>query len=268
MITKNINGVKCQLRDAVFSDFGAVTITEKTLKNVLSSEKFKDDQERRKFLENRTYSWSNKTYGDINILGEDRNFSSGLEYNLDNAVLEDRTYSSILLSSRLIYLRRPLYLQLKELYRAHKMFYKQKKNSLKEKDLDLLIDDFRYELHKIIAKSKEEVIKNKKTLDTILRMNSLLVGESNKSVQTTLRKLTMTFKRSQKYFDTYNFIPKTQQIRLNEALNILVSHFILDVYGEALNKKKMGTNLPDDKVNKDKGVSKSINITPSAGVIK
>lgn len=237
MITKLIDGTECVQRDVVYSDFGAATETEKRVATIKSSEEYKSADKRSELFLDRTYSWTKEDnpyiYDDV-----DRQFSDIEDTKLPTELeegSEDREYSAIL-STRLITLRRPLHIQLREINRDHARFYRSKGKQLKMTDMDLLIDDFRYELHRIIAKAKDLVIKDGGNMDTILKVSSLGGGSE---LQATLRKLTILFKRVEQAYEKFGFIPRTYQTKMNDALSILISHFILDVYGPELEKRKL-----------------------------
>jgi len=244
MTTKIIDGKECKLRDVVYSDFGASTETEKKVATIKSSEDFKTQESRSNLFKDRTYSWTTEdnpyTYNSDETEDiVDKAYSSLSDEELDQLYSDeavDTEYSTGTLNTRLVILRRPLHIQLKDLYREHTRFYRSKGKNLKPTDMDLLIEDFRYELHRVIAKAKDLVIKDGGNMDTILKVSSLGGGSE---LQTTLRKLTILFKRVEKAYEKFGFIPRTYQTKMNESLSILISHFILDVYGPELEKRKL-----------------------------
>lgn len=245
MKTKIIEGKECQLRDVVYSDFGATTETEKRVATMKSSKEYKSTESRADLFKDRTYSWmadnNPYTYDSDNV---DKTFSELEDKELESLYSEetselkekDTEYAAGMLNTRLITLRRPLHIQLKDLYREHTRFYRSKAKSLKPKDMDLLIEDFRYELHRVIAKAKDIVIRDGGNMDTILKVSSLGGGSD---LQQTLRKLTILFKRVEQAYEKFGFIPRTYQTKMNDSLSILISHFILDVYGPELEKRKL-----------------------------
>lgn len=252
MKTKIIDGRLCQERDVVYSDFGAQTVTDKKLTALQSSTEFKDGDSRQGVFKDRLYSWDREdnpySYGsDLGIqvdadTGLDKEFADLLNNDLNQLVdnsdsAEDREYSGGTLNMRLVTLRRPLHIQLKDLYREHTRFYRSKKN-LKPKDADFLIEDFRYELHRIIAKAKDQVVEKGGNMDTILKISA--VGtQGGGELQQTLRKLTILFKRVEQAYIKFGYIPRPYQTQMNDSLSVLISHFILDVYGPELEKRKL-----------------------------
>ena len=101
---------------------------------------------------------------------------------------------------------------------------------------NILIDEFRYELHRIIAKAKDQLVKDGGNMDTILKVSAVGGGQE---LQNSLRKLTVVFKRVERAHEQHGFIPKNLYTIMNEELSILISHFILDVYGPELEKRKL-----------------------------
>lgn len=208
---KLIDGVECVSRDVVYSS------NENGVLNTISNENEIKDV---------VYSWSDETPST-----EDKEFS-GLE-------AEDREYAG-LLSSRLTMLRMPLYVQLRDLYNDHSRMYKSKAGKLKKEDIDILIDDYRYELHRIIAKGKDLVINSGGNLDSLLRLTSFGGGvELNRASKS----LTVLFKRIETAYTSFGYVPKEYQTKMNDALSVLISHFILDIYGPELERKKTATNV-------------------------
>jgi hypothetical protein len=248
MKTKIIEGKECQQRDVVYSDFGATTETEKLVVTMKSSTEYKSDESRADLFKDRTYSWMSDNnpydYSSDNEDKLDKSFSDLTDEELDNLYSDedasteekDTEYAAGMLNTRLVTLRRPLHIQLKDLYREHTRFYRSKAKSLKPKDMDFLIEDFRYELHRVIAKAKDIVIRDGGNMDTILKVSSLGGGSD---LQQTLRKLTILFKRVEQAYEKFGFIPRTYQTKMNDSLSILISHFILDVYGPELEKRKL-----------------------------
>jgi hypothetical protein len=244
MKKKIIDGKECVERDVVYSDFGAATETEKKVAEIKSSQEYKSGESRADLFKDRTYSWTKEenpySYGSEDTV--DKSYSSIEDSELDSLyegsedLSEDREYAAGMLNTRLITLRRPLHIQLKDLYREHTRFYRSKANSLKPTDITLLIEDFRYELHRVIAKAKDKVIEGGGNMDTILKVSALGGGSE---LQQTLRKLTILFKRVEQAYEKFGFIPRTYQTKMNESLSILVSHFILDIYGPELEKRKL-----------------------------
>lgn len=210
MNTKTINGKLCVSRDVVYSDF-----TKPVSKDVV-------------------YSWDDKDQ-------EHREFSKEIPTSrveaLENMYSDDEardTEYSANLNNRLIMLKRPLYIQLVYLYKDHMRMYKSKKN-LKPLEVDILMEDFRYELHRIMAKAKDLVIDGGGNLDTILRLTSFNGGPD---LQKASRSLTVLFKRIEQAYTTFGYIPREYQQRLNDNLSVLISHFVLDVYGPELERRK------------------------------
>lgn len=199
MKTKIIDGKECKLRDVVYS-------------NSLEDQLYGEDV---------VYSWE-----DSIDESEEKVFSFE-----DGAV--DSTYSA--LNSRLVMLKRPLHMQLQELYREHSRMYRTRGKSMKPEEIDLLMDDFRYELHRIIAKAKDQVTENGGNLDMILRLSTFKGGAE---LSRASKSLTMLFKRIEKAFTTYGYIPREFQSKLNDGLGVLLSHFVMDVYGAELEKRK------------------------------
>lgn len=239
MITKIINGVECVQRDVVYTDFGAVTKTEKMIVIDKSEGKYKTPEGRKSILTDVQYSWDKDSL-DYEF-ESDRTFSE--EQDSDTSYIdsstyqeeEDREYSTGMLPSRLISLRRPIHMQLRDLYREHARVYRSKQKTMKSSDVELIMNDFRYELHRIIALAKDELAKNGGNMDTILKVSSIGGGIE---VKRALMKLTILFKRIEKAFETYGFLPRNLQIKLNDELSILISHFVLDIYGPEIEKRK------------------------------
>lgn len=244
MITKTIDGVKCTQRDVVYTDFGAATQTEKAIAKSKSVGQFKTESGRSEFLEDVQYSWDKDTF-DYEF-ESDRNFSydeenEGVDYEdeeLDRAysVQKDTVYSTGQLPTRLITLRRPLNIQLKDLYREHARVYKSKGKNMKRSDIDLIMEDFRYELLRIVAKAKDRLNESGGNMDTILKVSTVGGGQE---VKRALMQMTILFKRIEKAYETYGFIPRNFQVKLNDSLSLLVNHFVIDVYGPELEKRKM-----------------------------
>lgn len=214
-MNKIIDGVECVSRDVVYSSDG------KGVLNTLASES-----------ENKeiSYSWTEDGTQVVESNTEDKQFSE---------VAEDREYAG-LLSSRLTMLRMPLYVQLRDLYNDHSRMYRSKGSKMKKEDIDILLDDYRYELHRIIAKAKDLVISSGGNLDSLLRLSSFGGGvELNRAAKS----LTVLFKRIETAYSSFGYVPKEYQTKMNEALSILISHFILDIYGPELERKKTATNV-------------------------
>lgn len=206
---KIIDGVECVSRDVVYSSNG------KGILNTIATENENKDV---------VYSWSEETEGTT-----DKEFSE----------LKDTEYAG-LLSSRLTMLRMPLYVQLRDLYNDHSRMYKSKGGKLKKEDIDILLDDYRYELHRIIAKGKDLVINTGGNLDSILRLTSFGGGvELNRASKS----LTVLFKRIETAYSSFGYVHKEYQTKMNEALSILISHFMLDIYGPELERRKTATNV-------------------------
>lgn len=204
MNTKLINGRNCVSRDVVYSDF-----SKPTPKDVV-------------------YSW------DDNEVKQETKLSSRAE-SLESMYSESRdTEYSASLSMRLIMLKRPLYIQLVYLHKDHARVYRGK-NNLKPLDIEILMEDFRYELHRIMAKAKDMVIEGGGNLDTILRLSSFNGGPE---LQKASRSLTVLFKRIEQAYTTFGYIPREYQQKLNDNLSVLISHFVLDIYGPELEKRK------------------------------
>lgn len=247
MIKKIIDGKECIQRDVVYSDFGAISDTEKKITYLKSEGIYKTDLGRKSAFDDRVYSWASDSiyeYDSDRLEGTDETYSleSDRIYSIldstDPTLVEKDTMYAGMLSTRLMTLRRPLAMQLKELYMDHTRMYRTKKQSLKPADLDLLIEDFRFELHRIIAKAKDMVIKDGGNMESILKVGSLGAGPN---LQNTLRKLTVLFKRIEDSYNQFGYIPRNFQTQMNDALSVLVSHFILDVYGSELEKRKLET---------------------------
>lgn len=211
MNTKTIDGKVCVSREVVYSAF--------------STPQAKD----------LVYSWNDEDEKIVTPLKSDR--SDLLESMYSEAV--DTEYSGNL-NMRLIMLKRPLYMQLVNLYKDHARLYRGKKQSLKREDIDILLDDFRYELHRIMAKAKDIVINDGGNLATTLRLSSFNGGpELTKAA----RSLTILFKRIEQAYTTFGYIPKDYQQKMNDNLSVLISHFVLDVYGPELERRKMETSV-------------------------
>lgn len=246
MRTKIIDGKQCQEREVVYSDFGAITKSEKMIAASKSQGEFKTEEGRSNLLKDVNYSWDKDT-NPFDYSETDRNFSDSYEneglfladQNEEIEEVKDTEYSAGTLPTRLIILKRPLHIQLKDLYREHARFYKSKSKNLKEKELDLLMSDFRFELHRIIALGKDLVVDGGGNMDTILKASSIGGGPQ---LSTALRQLTILFKRIEVAYEKYGFIPRNYQTKLNDALSILVSHFVLDVYGPEIERRKTGSN--------------------------
>jgi hypothetical protein len=153
--------------------------------------------------------------------------------------LRDTQYSSGL-STRLIMLKRPLAIQLIELYKDHQRMYKSKGSKLKQDEIDILLDDFRYELHRIVAKAKDSVVNEGGNLDTLLRLSSFQGGIE---LTRAAKSLTVLFKRIETAYTTFGYIPRDYQTKLNDALSVLISHFIMDIYGPELERRKQETSV-------------------------
>lgn len=217
MTNKVIDGKVCVSRDVVYSDLGtgAPKVNESESKDVV-------------------YSWDENgaQIETVNTAGEDRVFSF-----LEEAV--DTEYSGGL-NTRLIMLKRPLHIQLIDLHRDHARLYKTKGNRLKREEVDILLDDFRYELHRIVAKAKDIVVQDGGNVDNLLRLSSFNGGmELTKAA----RSLTVLFKRIETAYTTFGYIPKDYQTKMNDALSVLISHFIMDVYGPELERRKTETSV-------------------------
>lgn len=244
MRTKIIDGKQCQEREVVYSDFGAVTKSEKMIAASKSQGEFKTEQGRLNLLKDVNYSWD-KESNPFDYSETDKNFSDTFENEGFinepelNSIEKDTVYSAGTLPTRLIILKRPLHIQLKDLYREHARFYKSKGKNMKESELDLLMSDFRFELHRIIALGKDVVTDKGGNMDTILKASSIGGGPQ---LSTALRQLTILFKRIEVAYNKYGFIPRNYQTKLNDALSILVSHFVLDVYGPEIERRKAGSN--------------------------
>ena len=241
MRTKIIDGKECQEREVVYSDFGAETKSEKIIASSKSEGKFKTEEGRKSLLQDVTYSWDSND--NPYEYATDKEFSD--EYENEGVLIQDKleekdtVYAAGTLPTRLVILKRPIHIQLKDLYREHARFYKSKGRNLKPADLDLLMNDFRYELHRIIALGKDKVIESGGNMDTILKASSIGGGPQ---MTTALRQLTILFKRIEVAYNKYGFIPRNYQTKLNDALSVLISHFVLDVYGPELERRKTATN--------------------------
>jgi len=242
MRTKIIDGTECQEREVVYSDFGAETKSEKMIAASKSQGEFKTEKGRSNLLKDVNYSWD-KENNPFDYAETDKTFSDLIEnegfVNDPELQEKDTEYSAGTLPTRLIILKRPLHIQLKDLYREHARFYKSKSKNLKESELDLLMSDFRFELHRIIALGKDVVVDKGGNMDTILKASSIGGGPQ---LSTALRQLTILFKRIEVAYEKYGFIPRNYQTKLNDALSILVSHFVLDVYGPEIERRKTGSN--------------------------
>lgn len=247
MKTKIIDGKTCHLREVVYSDFGAETETDKKVASLRSSEEYRDKEARENLFKDRLYSWNkeNNPYDYFQESEEDKNLDkafSDLDTNQDvenygNLSLEDKEYAAPgQLNMRLVTLRRPLHIQLKDLYREHSRFYRAQKN-LKPKDVDLLIEDFRFELHRIIAKAKDQVVEEGGNMDTILKPMSITSGGDK--LQKSLRGLTIIFKRVEQAYQKFGYIPRPYQTKMNDELSVVISNFIMDVYGPELERRKL-----------------------------
>lgn len=264
MITRMIDGVKCVQRDVVYTDFGAVTRSEKMIAEEKSEGEFKTQEGRSNLLSDVQYSWdennvdyefeSDKNFSDVGVktavdfinqfrpddadeFEEEETYphEDDKVYSDEDEEGEDREYSTGQLPTRLISLRRPVAMQLRDLYREHSRVYKSKQKTMKSSDVDLIMNDFRYELHRIIALAKDELAKKGGNMDTILRVSSIGGGAE---VKRALMRLTLLFKRIEKAYETYGFIPRNLQVKLNDELSILISHFVLDIYGPEIEKRK------------------------------
>lgn len=205
MDRKYIDGVECLSRDVVYSssEKGVLDNAGEVSKDIV-------------------YSWNE----DPSL---DKEFSE----------LRDTEYAG-LLSSRLTMLKMPLHVQLRDLYNDHSRLYKAKGGKLKKEEVDILIDDYRYELHRIIAKGKDLVINTGGNLDSILRLSSFGGGVD---LNRASKSLTVLFKRIETAYSSFGYVPKEYQTKMNEALSVLISHFILDIYGPELERNKTATNV-------------------------
>lgn len=269
-LTKTIDGVDCQLRDVVYSEFGATTDQELEVALTQSHGLFRDPNRRAEFLKDSTYSWNsvNKSKENdavdsqysqeelqeadpiddtdfINSLLDSSNPSLELEavieetlysdFNTDEDLEErDSTYSAMV-NTRLTFLKKPLNMQLKEIHRDHTRFYRSRGSKLKPSELDLMMEDYRYELHRIIALAKNRVVSSGGNLDTILRLSNFSNGDTKLVKAST--SLTLLFKRIEDTYNKFGYIPRDLQTKLESALSILISHFVLDVYGEEIEKR-------------------------------
>jgi hypothetical protein len=208
MESKVIDGKLCQSRDVVYSSFIPAEQEESEVKDVV-------------------YSWDDKNELTVGS-SEDTEYSE----------VKDTEYSGGL-PTRLIMLKRPLHTQLIELHRDHSRMYKSRSSNLKREDVDILLDDFRYELHRIVAKAKDMVINEGGNLDNILRLTSFKAGIE---LTRAAKSLTVLFKRIETAYTTFGYIPREYQTKMNDALSVLISHFVLDVYGPELERRKTETS--------------------------
>lgn len=211
MNNKVIDGKMCVSRDVVYS--ASVAPAEN--------------------LENKdvVYSWDENDQVIVATEVKDTDYS--------DPELRDTQYSSGL-STRLIMLKRPLAIQLIELYKDHQRMYKSKGSKLKQDEIDILLDDFRYELHRIVAKAKDSVVNEGGNLDTLLRLSSFQGGIE---LTRAAKSLTVLFKRIETAYTTFGYIPRDYQTKLNDALSVLISHFIMDIYGPELERRKQETSV-------------------------
>jgi hypothetical protein len=208
MESKVIDGKLCQSRDVVYSSFIPAEQEESEVKDVV-------------------YSWDDKNELTVGS-SEDTEYSE----------VKDTEYSGGL-PTRLIMLKRPLHTQLIELHRDHSRMYKSRSSNLKREDIDILLDDFRYELHRIVAKAKDMVVNEGGNLDNILRLTSFKAGIE---LTRAAKSLTVLFKRIETAYTTFGYIPREYQTKMNDALSVLISHFVLDVYGPELERRKTETS--------------------------
>lgn len=208
MESKVIDGKLCQSRDVVYSSFIPTEQEESEVKDVV-------------------YSWDDKNELTVGS-SEDTEYSE----------IKDTEYSGGL-PTRLIMLKRPLHTQLIELHRDHSRMYKSRSSNLKREDIDILLDDFRYELHRIVAKAKDMVVNEGGNLDNILRLTSFKAGIE---LTRAAKSLTVLFKRIETAYTTFGYIPRDYQTKMNDALSVLISHFVLDVYGPELERRKTETS--------------------------
>lgn len=208
MESKVIDGKLCQSRDVVYSSFIPTEQEESEVKDVV-------------------YSWDDKNELTVGS-SEDTEYSE----------VKDTEYSGGL-PTRLIMLKRPLHTQLIELHRDHSRMYKSRSSNLKREDIDILLDDFRYELHRIVAKAKDMVVNEGGNLDNILRLTSFKAGIE---LTRAAKSLTVLFKRIETAYTTFGYIPRDYQTKMNDALSVLISHFVLDVYGPELERRKTETS--------------------------
>lgn len=211
MNNKVIDGKVCVSRDVVYSSFAnqEAEVTEE-IKDVV-------------------YSWDDK--GDL---------IQSTEYKeTEYSEAKDTEYSGGL-PTRLIMLKRPLHIQLIELHRDHSRMYKSRGAKLNREDIDILLDDFRYELHRIVAKAKDLVVNEGGNLDNILRLTSFKAGIE---LTRAAKSLTVLFKRIETAYTTFGYIPRDYQTKMNDALSVLISHFVLDVYGPELERRKTETSV-------------------------
>jgi hypothetical protein len=208
MESKVIDGKLCQSRDVVYSSFIPAEQEDSEVKDVV-------------------YSWDDKNELTVGS-SEDTEYSE----------VKDTEYSGGL-PTRLIMLKRPLHTQLIELHRDHSRMYKSRSSNLKREDVDILLDDFRYELHRIVAKAKDMVINEGGNLDNILRLTSFKAGIE---LTRAAKSLTVLFKRIETAYTTFGYIPREYQTKMNDALSVLISHFVLDVYGPELERRKTETS--------------------------
>ena len=208
MESKVIDGKLCQSRDVVYSSFIPTEQEGSEIKDVV-------------------YSWDDKNELTVGS-SEEKEYSE----------VKDTEYSGGL-PTRLIMLKRPLHTQLIELHRDHSRMYKSRSSNLKREDIDILLDDFRYELHRIVAKAKDMVVNEGGNLDNILRLTSFKAGIE---LTRAAKSLTVLFKRIETAYTTFGYIPRDYQTKMNDALSVLISHFVLDVYGPELERRKTETS--------------------------
>lgn len=283
-LNKNIDGKNCQLRDAVYSDYGAETEEDYKITLSKSFGGFEDPSKRQEVMKEVTYSWE----GNPSEEGRDSNYSEteGVKEPMDSEIpneggltdeelferllgnptvdssdevtsvaiedVEDTQYSaedepvdsmySANVNTRLVFLKKPLALQLKELHRDHSRFYRSRGRKMKPSEIDLMMEDYRFELHRIIALAKNQVVETGGNVGTILRLSAFSAsapeGASGGDLLRSSNSLTILFKRIEDAYTKFNYIPQDMQIKLEKALSTLVSHFTLDVYGEELERRK------------------------------
>lgn len=246
MQTKLIDGKQCQLRDVIYSDFGAVTETDKKIAEIKSQGQFKTEEGRRARLKDVEYSWDNNPYEyDSDLFVEDKNFSSGSDSLIGDTAYASTTgteeaidteYAMGTLPRRLIFLKKPLYFQLKELYREHSRVMKSKGKKFTEVESDLMMNDFRFEILRIISAAKNEIVHKGGNMDTILKISS--IKTQSKEVHKANRDLTILFKRIEKSYERFGFIPRNYQVKLSNNLDIFVNNLVMDVYGELLERRR------------------------------
>jgi hypothetical protein len=76
-------------------------------------------------------------------------------------------------------------------------------------------------------------------LDNILRLTSFKAGIE---LTRAAKSLTVLFKRIETAYTTFGYIPREYQTKMNDALSVLISHFVLDVYGPELERRKTETS--------------------------